>query len=471
MWMAKKPRNAADRRPALVQGCDHLPAAHQVVLRRQWRWHRRFPGLIQKLDYIAALGVNAIWLLPFFPSPRRDDGYDIADYGASSRLRHDGRFPQGSSTPPMIAGMRVIIELVINHTSDQHPWFQRARHAPKGSRARLLRLVRQRPEIPEHPDHLSRYREVQLDLGPGGRRLLTGTASTRTSRTSISTIRGDEGCWQVMRFWLETGIDGFVWTRSPICRARGHQQREPAGNPRVLKKIRAELDATHPGGCCWPRPISGRRTRANISATATNATWLSFPADAAHVHGNRQGRPFPDHRHHAPDPGHSDNCQWAIFLRNHDELTLEMVTDAERDYLWSTYASDKRARINLGIRRRLAPLMERDRRRIELMNALLLSMPARRRSITATRSAWATTSISATATACARRCNGPRPQRRLSRAPIPARLVLPPVADPSTVLRLVNVEAQVADAHSLLNWTRRMLAWPSGRADHRRLYP
>ncbi len=171
-----------------------------------------------------------------------------------------------------------------------------------------------------------------------------------------------------------------------------------------------------------------------------------------------------------------ENCQWAIFLRNHDELTLEMVTDSERDYLWETYAADRRARINLGIRRRLAPLLERDRRRIELMNCLLLSMPARRSSTTATRSAWATTSISATATAYVRRCTGrPTATAGFSRAD-PAALVLPTLMDPLYGYETVNVEAQMRDPHSLLHWMRRMLAVRRrhvafGRGTLRFLYP
>ena len=192
---------------------------------------------------------------------------------------------------------------------------------------------------------------------------------------------------------------------------------------------------------------------------------VPLPADAAHVHGDRARGSLSDHRHPAPDAGYPANCQWAIFLRNHDELTLEMVTDAERDYLWETYAADRRARLNLGIRRRLAPLLERDRRRIELMNALLLSMPG-------TPVIYYGDEIGMGDNIHLGDRDGVRtpmqwsPDRNggFSRAD-PARLVLPPIMDPLYGYEAVNVEAQAGDPHSLLNWMRRMLAV---RQRHRR---
>jgi maltose alpha-D-glucosyltransferase/alpha-amylase len=420
-----------------------------------------FEGLSQKLDYIAALGVNAIWLLPFFPSPRRDDGYDIADYRNVSAdygtLDDFRRFVAAAHDHHI----KVIIELVINHTSDQHPWFQRARQAPAGSSEREFYVWSDNDQtFPE-------TRIIFLDTEKSNWTYDSGAGAYYWHRfyshqpdLNFDNPRVMEELIDIMRFWLETGIDGFRLDAIPyLVEREGTNNENLPETHAILKQIRAALDATHPGVVLlaeanqWPedtREYFGNGDECHMA--------FHFPLMPRMYMAIAKEDRFPITDIIRQTPDIPDTCQWAIFLRNHDELTLEMVTDAERDYLWETYASDKRARINLGIRRRLAPLMERDRRRIELMNALLLSMPG-------TPVVYYGDEIGMGDNIYLGDRDGVRtpmqwsPDRNggFSRAD-PARLVLPPVADPLYGFEALNVEAQVADAHSLLNWTRRMLA-------------
>lgn len=420
-----------------------------------------FEGLYQKLDHIAALGVTAIWVLPFFPSPRRDDGYDIADYNNVSpdygTMDDFQKFVQAAHD----RNLKVIIELVINHTSDQHPWFQRARHSPPGSPERDFYVW---------SDTDQKFPETRIIF-----------LDTEKSNWSFDAVAGAyywhrfyshqpdlnfdnplvmEELLKVMRLWLETGIDGFRLDAIPYLVEREGTNNENLPETHViLKRIRAALDETHPGVMLlaeanqWPED-----TREYFGDGDECHMAFHFPLMPRMYMAIAKEDRFPITDILRQTPAIPDNCQWAIFLRNHDELTLEMVTDEERDYLWSTYAADKRARINLGIRRRLAPLMERDRRRIELMNALLLSMPG-------TPVLYYGDEIGMGDNIYLGDRDGVRtpmqwsPDRNggFSKAD-PARLVLPPISDPIYGYEAVNAEAQLADAHSLLNWTRRMLA-------------
>jgi len=420
-----------------------------------------FEGLYQKLDHIAALGVNAIWLLPFFPSPRRDDGYDIADYREVSpdygTIDDFKRFVTAAHE----RNIRIIIELVINHTSDEHPWFQRARHSPSGTPERNFYVWSDTDQkFPE-------TRIIFLDTEKSNWTWdsVAGAYYWHRFYSHQPDLNFDnpmvlEELLDVMRFWLETGIDGFRLDAIPYLIERDGTINENLPETHaVLKQIRAALDATHPGVMLlaeanqWPedtREYFGNGDECHMA--------FHFPLMPRMYMAIAKEDRFPITDIIRQTPDIPDACQWAIFLRNHDELTLEMVTDAERDYLWNTYASDKRARINLGIRRRLAPLMERDRRRIELMNALLLSMPG-------TPVIYYGDEIGMGDNIYLGDRDGVRtpmqwsPDRNggFSRAD-PARLVLPPVADPLYGYEALNVEAQVSDAHSLLNWTRRMVA-------------
>ena len=433
-----------------------------------------------KLDYIAELGVNTIWLLPFYPSPRRDDGYDIAeyravhpDYGTMADVK---RFIAAAHA----RGIRVITELVINHTSDQHPWFQRARKAKPGSPARDF------------------YVWSDTDQKYAGTRIIF--LDTERSNWTWDPVAGAyfwhrfyshqpdlnfdnpkvlEAVLGVMRFWLDLGRRrAAARCRALPDRARGHEQREPARDARRAAGASAP-SSTSPirAACCSPRPTSGRRTPRTISAQGDECHMaFHFPLMPRMYMALAREDRFPITDIMRQTPQIPENCQWAIFLRNHDELTLEMVTDSERDYLWETYAADRRARINLGIRRRLAPLLERDRRRIELMNCLLLSMPG-------TPVIYYGDEIGMGDNIHLGDRDGVRtpmqwsPDRNggFSRAD-PAALVLPTLMDPLYGYETVNVEAQLRDRHSLLHWMRRMLAIRRrhaafGRGTLRFLYP
>jgi maltose alpha-D-glucosyltransferase/alpha-amylase len=438
-----------------------------------------FAGLMAKLDYIAALGVNTIWLLPFYPSPRLDDGYDISDYKAvHPEYGTLGDFKRFIAAAHAL-GIRVITELVINHTSDQHPWFQRARAAKPGSSARDF------------------YVWSETDQKYAGTRIIF--LDTERSNWTWDQVAGAyywhrfyshqpdlnfdnprviDAVFNVMRFWLDVGVDGLRLDAVPyLVEREGTNNENLPETHAVLKRIRAELDQTYKGRMLlaeanqWPED-----TKDYFGAGDECHMAFHFPLMPRMYMALAREDRFPITDIMRQTPQIPENCQWAIFLRNHDELTLEMVTDAERDYLWETYAADRRARINLGIRRRLAPLLERDRRRIELMNCLLLSMPG-------APVIYYGDEIGMGDNIFLGDRNGVRtpmqwtPDRNggFSRAD-PAGLVLPTLMDPLYGYETINVEAQLRDPHSLLHWMRRMLAvrrrhHAFGRGSLRFLYP
>jgi maltose alpha-D-glucosyltransferase/alpha-amylase len=438
-----------------------------------------FQGLIDKLDYIAELGVNTLWLLPFYPSPRRDDGYDIAEYKAVhadyGKLADAKRFIAAAHA----RGLRVITELVINHTSDQHVWFQRARQAKKGSAARDF------------------YVWSDTDQAYDGTRIIF--LDTEKSNWTWDPVAGQyfwhrffshqpdlnfdnpavlAAVLDVMRFWLDLGVDGLRLDAVPyLIEREGTNNENLPETHAILKLIRAEIDQHYPDRMLlaeanqWPEDTQDYFGNGDECHMA-----FHFPLMPRMYMAIAREDRFPVTDIMRQTPAIPDGCQWAIFLRNHDELTLEMVTDSERDYLWQTYAADRRARINLGIRRRLAPLLERDRRRIELMNALLLSMPG-------TPVLYYGDEIGMGDNIHLGDRDGVRTPMQwsvdrnggFSRAD-PASLVLPPIMDPLYGYQAVNVEAQARDQHSLLNWTRRMLAVRKrykafGRGSLKFLYP
>jgi len=425
-----------------------------------------FPGLIAKLDYIADLGVNTIWLLPFYPSPRRDDGYDIAEYrGVHSdygTMADAKRFIAEAHK----RGLRVITELVINHTSDQHPWFQRARKAKPGSAARDFYVW---------SDDDQKYdgtRIIFLDTeksnwtwDPVAGQYFWHRFYSHQPDLNFDNPQVMKAVLSVMRYWLDMGIDGLRLDAIPYLIERDGTNNENLPETHdVLKQIRAEIDAHYPDRMLlaeanqWPEDTQLYFGDKKGDDGDECHMAFHFPLMPRMYMALAQEDRFPitDILRQAPEiPA---NCQWAIFLRNHDELTLEMVTDKERDYLWNYYAADRRARINLGIRRRLAPLMERDRRRVELLNSLLLSMPG-------TPTLYYGDEIGMGDNIYLGDRDGVRTPMQwsidrnggFSRAD-PASLVLPPIMDPQYGYQSVNVETQAQDPHSLLNWTRRRLA-------------
>jgi len=424
-----------------------------------------FAGLIQKLDYIVDLGVNTLWLLPFYPSPRRDDGYDIADYrgvhpdyGNMADVR---RFIREAHR----RGLRVITELVINHTSDQHPWFQRARLAPKGSRERNFYVW---------SDTDQKYqgtRIIFLDTeqsnwtwDPVAGQFFWHRFYSHQPDLNFDNPQVLRAVLSVMRFWLDMGVDGMRLDAIPYLIERDGTNNENLPETHVvLKRIRAELDALYPDRMLlaeanqWPEDTQPYFGGEDGGPGDECHMAFHFPLMPRMYMAIAQEDRFPITDILRQTPEIPDNCQWAIFLRNHDELTLEMVTEQERDYMWNYYAADRRARINLGIRRRLAPLVERDRRRIELLNSLLLSMPG-------TPTLYYGDEIGMGDNIFLGDRDGVRTPMQwstdrnggFSRAD-PAGMVLPPIMDPLYGYHTINVEAQTRDPHSLLNWTRRML--------------
>ncbi|MGD0473205.1 MAG: maltose alpha-D-glucosyltransferase [Candidatus Velthaea sp.] len=419
-----------------------------------------FKGLALKLDYIKNLGATCIWLLPFYPSPLRDDGYDIADYRgvnpAYGTLRDFRDFVRRAHD----IGIRVIIELVVNHTSDQHPWFARARAAKRGSTYRNFYVW---------SDTDTRYADARI--------IFTDTESSNWTWDSVAAQyywhrffshqpdlnydnpRVVEAVLDVMRSWLDSGVDGLRLDAVPYLVERDGTNCENLPETHaVLKKMRAVLESEYPNRIFlaeanqWPEDV-----RAYFGDGDECHMAFHFPLMPRMFMAIAEEDRYPiiDIMRQTPDiPA---NCQWAIFLRNHDEMTLEMVTDAERDYMYRVYASEPRARINIGIRRRLAPLMENDRRRIELLTGLLMSMPG-------TPILYYGDEIGMGDNIYLNDRDGVRTPMQwsvdrnggFSRAN-PARLYLAPIMDPVYGFQSINVEAQSASPSSLINWLRKLI--------------
>jgi maltose alpha-D-glucosyltransferase/alpha-amylase len=420
-----------------------------------------FRGLTSKLDYIADLGVSAVWLLPFYPSPLKDDGYDVSDYhgvhphyGSVADFKHFVREAHRRN-------LRVITELVVNHTSDQHPWFQAARRAPPGSRKRDWYVW---------SDTVQKY--------TGTRIIFTDTETSNWTWDPVAKayfwhrffshqpdLNFDnpnvlKAVLRTLRYWADMGVDGFRLDAIPyLCEREGTNNENLPETHAVLKQIRAAMDAHYSNRFLlaeanqWPedvRPYFGDGDECHMAFhfPLMPRMYMAIAQEDRH--------PLVEIMHQTPDI--PESSQWAIFLRNHDELTLEMVTSRERDYMYKMYAADMQARINLGIRRRLAPLMENDPQRIRLMNSLLLSMPG-------SPILYYGDEIGMGDNIYLGDRNGVRtpmqwsPDRNagFSRAD-PQRLFLPPIMDPIYGYEAVNVEAQARDPSSQLNWMKHMLA-------------
>jgi maltose alpha-D-glucosyltransferase/alpha-amylase len=420
-----------------------------------------FPGMTAKLDYIADLGVDAIWLLPFYPSPGKDDGYDIADYhGVHPQYgtMHDFRtFVREAHR----RGLRVITELVVNHTSDQHAWFQAARRAAPGSSKRDYYVWS------DSPDRYTGTRIIFTDTetsnwawDPVANAYYWHRFFSHQPDLNFDNPHVLKAVIRTMRYWLDMGVDGLRLDAIPYLIERDGTSNENLPETHaVVKEIRRALDE-HYGdrmllaeANMWPEDVrdyfaDGDECHMAYHFPLMPRIYMAIAQEERH--------PIVEIMQQTPDI--PDACQWAIFLRNHDELTLEMVTSRERDYMYRMYAADARARINLGIRRRLAPLMENDSDRIKLVNSLLLSMPG-------SPIIYYGDEIGMGDNIFLGDRNGVRtpmqwsPDRNagFSRAD-PQRLYSPPIMDPIYGYEAVNVEAQARDASSLLNWMKRMLA-------------
>ena len=438
-----------------------------------------FDGLTRKLDYLQDLGVTALWLLPFYPSPLRDDGYDIADYKnvhpAYGRMADLRNFVREAHR----RGLRVITELVINHTSDQHPWFQRARSAPSGSAWRDFYVWS------ETDQKFLETRIIFLDTeksnwswDPVAQAYYWHRFYSHQPDLNFDNPRVFRGIVHIMQFWLDLGVDGMRLDAVPyLIEREGTINENLPETHEVLKRLRYEMDRRYGDRMLlaeanqWPEDVlnyfgAGDECHMAFHFPLMPRIYMALATEDRH--------PITDIMRQTPEI--PETCQWAVFLRNHDELTLEMVTDRERDYLWDYYAADRRARINLGIRRRLAPLMENDRRKIELLKGLLLSMPG-------TPVLYYGDEIGMGDNVYLGDRDGVRtpmqwsPDRNggFSRAD-PAMLYLPPIMDPVYGFEAVNVEAQSRSPSSLLNWTKRLIAARRarralGRGKLRFLYP
>jgi maltose alpha-D-glucosyltransferase/alpha-amylase len=421
-----------------------------------------FPGLIQKLDYLRDLGVTCLWLLPFYPSPLRDDGYDIADYLSVHPAYGTLDDFQALIKEAHHRGIRVITELVVNHTSDRHPWFQRARQAPPGSRERDFYVWSDTDE------KFAGARVIFLDYeksnwtwDPEARAFYWHRFFSHQPDLNHDNPAVRNAVLDVMRFWVRLGVDGLRLDAVPyLIEREGTNCENLPETHEVLKEFRRELQAQSPHCMLlaeanqWPtdvRPYFGDGDECHMA--------FHFPLmPRIYMAISKEDR-FPITETLRQTPEIPPNCQWALFLRNHDELTLEMVTSEERDYLYTEYAKDPHMRLNLGIRRRLAPLMNNRRDRIHLINSLLFSLAGTPviyygdelgmgdnvylgdRNGVRTPMQW----------------SGTLPNGGFSQAD-PSKLCAPLIADPMYGYPLVNVELQQADPESLLRSIKRLIA-------------
>jgi len=438
-----------------------------------------FAGLTEKLDYLQDLGVTAVWLLPFSPSPWRDDGYDTSDYTnvhpAYGTLRDFQNFLREAHQ----RGLRVITEMVLNHTSDQHMWFQRSRRSPPGSRWRNFYVWSDTPE---------RYREARIIFkdfetsnwtwDPLAKAYYWHRFYSHQPDLNYDSADVRAAMVDAVDFWLALGVDGLRLDAVPYLYERdGTNCENLPETHRFLKELRAHIDARHAGRMLlaeanqWPEDASAYFGEGDECHMA-----FHFPLMPRLFMATKMEDRYPVTEILGLTPAIPENCQWALFLRNHDELTLEMVTDEERDYMYRVYAQDRTMRINLGIRRRLAPLLENDRRRIELMNGLLCSLPG-------TPVIYYGDEIGMGDNVYLGDRNGVRTPMQwsgdrnagFSRAN-PQKLYLPVNIDPEYHYEAINVETQQMNPHSLLWWMRRMLAlrkqWRAlGRGSLEFLYP
>ena len=446
----------------MVQGRDHLRAARQDLSGQHGDGIGDFRGLIEKLDYLQELGVTAIWLLPFYPSPLRDDGYDIADYYDVNPNYGTLADFQAFLAAAHERGLRVITELVINHTSDQNPWFQKSRRAAPGSPERDLYVWSDTPE--KYKDARIIFKDFETSnwsWDPVAKayywhRFYSHQPDLNFDNPAVHEMVAEgarflAGAWA----WTDLRLDAVPY----LYEREGTNCENLPETHAYLKKLRAHVDAKFPG----------RMLLAEANQWPEDAVAYFGDGDESHMNFHFPLMPrmfmalqmedrFPIIDILEQTPAIPENCQWAMFLRNHDELTLEMVTDEERDYMWRVYANDPTARINLGIRRRLAPLLANSRRKIELLNILLFSMPG-------TPVLYYGDEIGMGDNFYLGDRNGVRTPMQWSSdrnagfsKANPQQLYLPITIDPEYHYEAINVENQQKNLSSLLWWMRRVIA-------------
>jgi len=418
-----------------------------------------FRGLTSKLDYLQELGINAIWLLPFYPSPLRDDGYDIADYTtvhpAYGTLEDFKEFLTAAHN----RRIRVITEMVVNHTSDQHPWFQEARSSRENAKrdwyvwsetdtryagVRIIFLDTEMSNWSWDPISKSYYWHRFFNHQPD---LNYDNPAVR------------EAMWEVMKFWLDMGVDGFRLDAVPyLIEREGTSCENLPETHEIIRDFRRRIDLAYPGRMLlaeanqWPADVRAYFGNGDEFHMAFHFPLMPRMFMAVKLEDRKPIIEILEQTPQIPD-----TCQWCIFLRNHDELTLEMVTDIERDYMYDEYAVDKAMRINLGIRRRLAPMMENDRRRVELLTGMLLSMPG-------TPIIYYGDEIGMGDNVYLGDRNGVRTPMQWSggwnggfSSADPERLYSPLISNPVYGYQSINVDSQRRSAHSLLSWTKSVI--------------
>ena len=418
-----------------------------------------FVGLTQRLPYLQELGITAIWLLPFYPSPLRDDGYDIADYTSVHSSYGSLEDFKAFLTAAHSRGIRVIIELVVNHTSDQHPWFKEARSS------------RDNPKRDWYvwSDTDTRYQGVPIVFvdtetsnwawDPISKSYYWHRFFSHQPDLNFDNPEVFETVWEVMKFWLNLGVDGFrLDAVAFLVEREGTLCENLPETHAIIREIRKRLDAVYPGTMLlaeanqWPADVRAYFGESNEFHAAFHFPLMPRMFMAVKLEDRK---PIVEILEQTPEI--PESCQWFIFLRNHDELTLEMVTEVERDYMYDEYAMDKTMRINRGIRRRLAPMMNNDRRRVELLNGLLMSMPGTPivyygdeigmgdniylgdRNGVRTPMQWNSTVNAGFSTAD------------------PERLYAPVISNPVYGYQAVNVDAQERSEHSLLLWMKSLI--------------
>jgi maltose alpha-D-glucosyltransferase/alpha-amylase len=418
-----------------------------------------FRGFAQKLDYLQDLGVSTIWFLPFYPSPLKDDGYDISDYTnvhPSYGTLDDFQLVLDEAHR---RGMRVVTELVMNHTSDQHLWFQEARQSKRNPR-------RDWYVWSETPDPYRQARIIFLDTelsnwawDPVSKSYYWHRFFSHQPDLNYDNPAVREEMWNIMKFWFDRGVDGFRVDAVPyLVEREGTNCENLPETHQILKDLRSRLAEHYPNRFLlaeanqWPQDAIAYFGSGDECHMAFHFPLMPRMFMAIRLEDRK---PIIDIMQRTPPI--PETCQWGLFLRNHDELTLEMVTDDERDYLYDEYAKDRTARINLGIRRRLAPLLENDRRRIELMNGLLMSLPG-------TPIIYYGDEIGMGDNIYLGDRNGVRTPMQWNSgwnggfsAADPEQLYFPLLSNPLYGYQTVNVEAQRRSPHSLLSWMKQMI--------------
>ena len=418
-----------------------------------------FPGLMQKLDYLQELGVNAIWLLPFFPSPLRDDGYDISNYTAvhpSYGLLEDFKAFLAAAHD---RGMRIIIELVLNHTSDQHSWFQESRSSRENPK-------RDWYVWSETDNHYRGVRIIFVDTemsnwawDPLSKSYYWHRFFSHQPDLNYDNPAVFEAMWGVMKFWLEIGVDGFRLDAVPyLVEREGTSCENLPETHAIIRDLRKRVDQEYPGKMLlaeanqWPSDVCSYFGDADEFHMAFHFPLMPRMFMSVQLEDRK---PIVEILEQTPQI--PDSCQWCLFLRNHDELTLEMVTDIERDYMYDEYAKDKGMRLNLGIRRRLSPMMENDRWRVQLLNGLLMSMPG-------TPIIYYGDEIGMGDNVYLGDRNGVRTPMQWNggwnagfSGADPERLYSPLISNPVYGYQAINVESQRRSQHSLLSWMKRII--------------